>query len=118
MTNSHFTSEDPASAKGFFTIKEVLKKHARDCEVKQQTSAMRLFWKAVFAGLMVGMGAENQPEYAQLAIEVYGFTEAQLGSLNLNGYLLKNLLPVTLGNVLGGVLCVGAPLYYLNKNKS
>ncbi len=290
MTTSHFTSEDPASAKGFFTIKEVLKKHARDCEVKQQTSAMRLFWKAVFAGLMVGMGAaissvaahsvanvglarlaaavvfpvglmmvillgmelftgdglaiigvldrkirlgflfkllivvylgnllggsllaflicncgqlnysdgllgaytikvaigkvnlsfmeasisgilcnilvcfavlmaacakditgkllaiffvimifvtagfehcvanmyyitagmlaKNQPEYAQLAMETYGLTEAQLGSLNLNGYLLKNLLPVTLGNILGGVLFVGTPLYYLNRDKS
>ena len=67
--------------------------------------------------ITAGMFAKNQPEYAQLAMDVYGLTEKQLHALNLNSYLLKNLLPVTLGNILGGVMFVGAPLYYLNKSK-
>lgn len=65
--------------------------------------------------ITAGLFAKSQPEYAQLAMEAYGLTAEQLQSLNLNGYLLKNLLPVTLGNILGGALCVGAPLYYLNR---
>ena len=68
--------------------------------------------------ITAGILAKNQPEYEQLSMDIYGFTQAQLDSINFNGYLFKNLLPVTLGNILGGVLCVGMPLYYLNKDKS
>ena len=65
--------------------------------------------------ITAGMLAKGNPDYANLAMEVYGYTEEQIRSLNLNGYLIKNLIPVTLGNSLGGALFVGAPLYYLNR---
>ena len=68
--------------------------------------------------ITAGMLAKGNPDYANLAMEAYGYTEDQIQSLNLNGYLIKNLIPVTLGNILGGSLCVGAPLYYLNKDKA
>ena len=65
--------------------------------------------------ITAGMLAKGNPDYTSLAMEVYGYTEEQIRSLNLNGYLIKNLIPVTLGNILGGALFVGAPLYYLNR---
>ena len=32
--------------------------------------------------------------------------------------LTSNLLPATLGNIVGGALFVGLPYYYLNRNKA
>lgn len=66
--------------------------------------------------ITAGLFAAARPEYAQLAEDVYGFTAKQMASLNVCNYLVKNLLPVTIGNILGGVLFVAAPLYYLNKD--
>jgi len=37
--------------------------------------------------------------------------------LNLKSYLLGNLLPVTIGNIIGGALCLGLPLDWLNLSK-
>ena len=59
----------------------------------------------------------NNPEYAELAMNTYGYTVQQLNQLNVLNYVLTNLVPVTIGNILGGVIFTGAPLYYLNMNK-
>ena len=60
----------------------------------------------------------NNPEYVDLTISAYGFSQEYVESLNVINFLVKNLLPVTIGNILGGAFFVGAPLYYLNHNKT
>ncbi|MBQ6993031.1 MAG: formate/nitrite transporter family protein [Lachnospiraceae bacterium] len=67
--------------------------------------------------ITAGLLAMNNPEYAELAMNTYGYTVQQLNQLNVLNYVLINLVPVTIGNILGGVVFTGAPLYYLNKNK-
>lgn len=57
--------------------------------------------------------AENEI-YAAAAITEYGFTAAQLDSITWMNFLTNNLLPVTLGNIVGGMLFVGLPLYLIN----
>lgn len=65
----------------------------------------------------VGMLAAANPVYRTLAEEAYGITAESLSSLTAVSFLLKNLLPVTLGNILGGAGAVAAPIYFLNKSK-
>lgn len=65
----------------------------------------------------MGMLALGNPAYQTLAAEAYGLSATQLASLNLPHFLVSNLLPVTLGNILGGVLLVATPVYYLNRTK-
>lgn len=67
--------------------------------------------------IVAGIFALGNESYAALAADVYGFTAEQLSSLNVVSFLKDNLLPVTIGNILGGVLFTGAPIYYLNKTK-
>ncbi|GAJ14800.1 unnamed protein product, partial [marine sediment metagenome] len=42
----------------------------------------------------------------------------KLGNLTLPGFLLNNLLPVTLGNIIGGSLCVATVYWFLYLRKS
>lgn len=64
----------------------------------------------------VGIMASHNPVYAAKAMEAYGITEQQLGSLTaLNS--LHNFIPVTIGNILGGMLFVGLP-YFLAYKKN
>ena len=64
--------------------------------------------------ITAGLMANADPEYANLAMETYGFCAEYLETLNLKNYLLANLLPVTIGNIIGGAVCVGFPMYYWN----
>ena len=58
MTTDHSSEKKiPVETAGFFSIKEAIKNYIKGCEGKQRSSTMSLFWKAIFAGLMVGMGA-------------------------------------------------------------
>lgn len=68
--------------------------------------------------ITAGLIAVKNPVYAELAENTYGFSAEKLATLNLSGYFVSNLLPVTIGNIIGGVLLVGAPVYYLNRNKT
>ena len=63
------------------------------------------------------MLAMRNPQYVELAKNVYGYSMEQLNRLSLENYLVSNLLPVTIGNIIGGIICVGAPVFYLNMNK-
>lgn len=64
-----------------------------------------------------GMFAAINPSYVQAADEAYGLTAEQIhASLSLQGYL-SNLIPVTLGNIIGGMVCVGIVFYEINKSK-
>ena len=64
-----------------------------------------------------GILAAANEKYAQAAMEAYGYTAAQLESLNLGSMFLNNLLPVTLGNIVGGMVFVGLPLYLIHSAK-
>jgi formate/nitrite transporter len=67
--------------------------------------------------ITAGLLANANPEYTELAMETYGFSKEYLDTLNITNYLVTNLLPVTIGNIIGGTFCMGAPLYYLNFKK-
>jgi formate transporter FocA len=58
-------------------------------------------------GLFIKAGA---PEAFWTAI---GKTAADYGSLNWGNFLLNNLLPVTLGNIIGGAVLVGAVYWFV-----
>ena len=67
--------------------------------------------------ITAGLVAKMNPEYVQVAMDSYGFTTEQLESLNVTNYLLTNLVPVTIGNIIGGAVLFGAAMFYLNTNK-
>lgn len=62
-----------------------------------------------------GILAAGNSNYVSIAIEKYGFTIEHLNSLNWGNFIYKNLLPVTLGNMVGGMLFIAIPLYYIYK---
>jgi formate/nitrite transporter len=64
-----------------------------------------------------GIFAAANEAYVQTAMETYGYTAAQLEQLTWSNMLLNNLLPVTIGNIVGGMIFVGLPLYLIHKEK-
>lgn len=67
--------------------------------------------------ITAGLISSQQPDYVQMAMGQYGFTMEQLQNLNLETYFINNLIPVTIGNIIGGAVCLGLPLVYLNISK-
>ena len=61
-----------------------------------------------------GIFAKANSAYASVALETYGYTTLQLDSLNWANFVVKNLIPVTIGNILGGMVFVGLPLYLIH----
>ena len=64
--------------------------------------------------ITAGLLAKLNPEYVNVAIQQYNMDPSKLESLNIFNFLIKNLLPVTIGNIIGGAAFLGLPLYYLN----
>ena len=64
------------------------------------------------AGIMAAMN----PDYVAKAKDAYGLTAEQIATLTPL-HSLQNFIPVTLGNMIGGMLCVGLPLYLNYKKK-
>lgn len=58
----------------------------------------------------MGIVTSINEKYSALAMNAYGLTAEQLSVLNIGDMLLKNLLPVTLGNIVGGMFVFGIPL--------
>ncbi len=58
-----------------------------------------------------GVMATANENYVAKAQELYGITAEQIASLNVAG-VIHNLVPVTLGNIVGGVVFVGM-MYYM-----
>ena len=63
-----------------------------------------------------GMMAAANPDYAAMAQQGYGITAEQLAGLTVLGSL-QNFIPVTIGNILGGMVFTGLPLYLIYKKK-
>lgn len=64
-----------------------------------------------------GIFAASNETYVARAMEAYGYTAAQLADLNWVNLVVKNLIPVTLGNIVGGMIFVGLPLYLIHSQK-
>ncbi len=63
--------------------------------------------------LSAGKLASINPDYVNKAVEVYSMSAEQIEeSLSVGNLLLKNLLPVTIGNIVGGMLFTAVPLWY------
>ena len=60
-----------------------------------------------------GIFALTNPTYRQMAMDTYGYTAEQLGQLNWMG-LIRNEIPVTIGNIIGGMLVITFVLYLLH----
>ncbi len=58
-----------------------------------------------------GIFAMQNPDYVNKAMETYGYTMEQLEVLDWGNFFLNNMLPVTVGNMLGGMVILGAILY-------
>lgn len=68
--------------------------------------------------ITAGLVAKLNPEYVQIAMDTYGYTMEKIETLNVTNYLVTNLIPVTIGNIIGGAVLFGAPMFFLNMNKS
>lgn len=66
-----------------------------------------------------GLMAKANDEYREAAVVIYNLSGAELDALNLKAFFLDNLLAVTIGNIIGGVVLVAIPMFYLygKKNK-
>ena len=65
-----------------------------------------------------GIFAAGNPAYLQAAAAAYGYNATEVAeALTWGNMLLKNLLPVTLGNIVGGMVFVGLPLYLIHGAK-
>lgn len=63
-----------------------------------------------------GIMASTNDNYVDRACELYGYTAAQISSqLDIGHFFGANLLPVTLGNIVGGGAVVGIGLYVINR---
>ena len=63
-----------------------------------------------------GIFAAHNPLYAAKATELYGITVEQLSGINF-GTMFSNLIPVTIGNIIGGMVFVGLLYWYLYRKK-
>lgn len=66
--------------------------------------------------ISAGLLAKLNPVYVEAANSVYGL--ADISALGIKGFLINNLIPVTIGNIIGGSLCIGLPMFYLNYKES
>jgi len=64
-----------------------------------------------------GIFAAADEAYVKAAETAYGYTAAQFDLLTWGNFVTKNLIPVTLGNIVGGMIFVGLPLYLIHSAK-
>lgn len=62
-----------------------------------------------------GMMALCNDTYKQVAMDSYGYTTDALSALSMKGFFINNLVPVTIGNMIGGMIFVALPLYLIHK---
>ena len=65
----------------------------------------------------MGMLAATNDTYVAKAAEAYGITADQLANLSVAGFF-ANQIPVTIGNILGGMVFVGLPCYLAHCKKN
>ena len=112
---------------GAYTIKVALSKATISPAKAIASGKVLAIWFPIFAFVIggfehivanmfyipTGMLAATNPAYVAKAEELYGITAEQINQLNLSG-LLHNFIPVTIGNILGGMVFIGCILYFIN----
>lgn len=68
--------------------------------------------------ITAGLMAKMNPTYVSVAMEQYGLQMEQIDMLTIKSMLVNNLIPVTIGNIVGGSCFIGLPFYYFNRNRS
>ena len=63
-----------------------------------------------------GMMAAQNPVYLQKAVEKYGYSAEKIQSIDIVT-TLQNFVPVTIGNIIGGAVCVSVLFYLINGRK-
>ena len=63
-----------------------------------------------------GFLASKNPVYYEKALELYGLTAEKISQITFSSMIFKNLLPVTLGNMVAGMFLISLPLYVLHKD--
>ena len=64
-----------------------------------------------------GILAASNESYVKAAEAAYGYTASQIALLTWGNFVTRNLIPVTLGNIVGGMIFVGLPLYLIHSAK-
>lgn len=64
-----------------------------------------------------GIFAAANEAYVTSGVNNAMFAADQLANLNWVNFVVKNLIPVTIGNILGGMVFVGLPLYLIHEKK-
>ncbi len=64
-----------------------------------------------------GIIASMNSTYVAKAQELYGITAEQISADLTIGGFVSNLIPVTIGNILGSMVFVALPLYAIHKSK-
>uniref|UniRef100_I5ARZ2 Formate/nitrite transporter family protein n=1 Tax=Eubacterium cellulosolvens (strain ATCC 43171 / JCM 9499 / 6) TaxID=633697 RepID=I5ARZ2_EUBC6 len=64
-----------------------------------------------------GIFAAGNATYAEVSAKEYGITKDQLASLNWGTFFVNNELPVTIGNIIGGMVCISLVLVLLNRKQ-
>lgn len=63
-----------------------------------------------------GIMAASNSKYVDKACELYGYTADQISNqLTVAHFFSKNLLPVTIGNIIGGGVIIGLGIYAVNR---
>lgn len=63
--------------------------------------------------ISAGLFAKGIPEYAEAAVEA----GVDLNAITWGGFFGGNLLPVTIGNIIGGAVCVGCVYWFVYLRK-
>jgi len=67
--------------------------------------------------ITAGIMAKSNPAYVKAAMDNYNISAVQLSSLNIGTMIVNNLIPVTIGNIIGGSCFIGIPFYYFNRDR-
>lgn len=68
--------------------------------------------------ITAGIIAKFNPLYLSVVRDSYGLSVEQLDMLGIKNMIINNLIPVTMGNIIGGSCFIGLPFYYFNREKS
>lgn len=67
--------------------------------------------------LPAGLLASRNNEYVEIAKEAYHLTADQINSLTVSNAFLNNMLPVTIGNIIGGGIIIGGIMFLCHRSK-
>jgi formate/nitrite transporter FocA (FNT family) len=68
--------------------------------------------------LFAGRIASRDNTFMSVAAETYGLmSDKVIGALRIKNLIVKNLIPVTLGNIVGGMLFTALPFWFVYRKK-